>query len=130
MIQLCYVSNASEEVDSGVVEDILNFARAENRLVNITGLLLFNGKRFLQILEGDEENVTNVYNRIKRDRRHSHVIKVASRRIAEREFGAWDMAFERMPSENGSQYLNEKVGRLTSAASPSVRALFHSFAAL
>ncbi len=52
MIQLCYISTARPQVTWDTVDEILSTSRRNNARNRVTGLLLFNGKRFLQILEG------------------------------------------------------------------------------
>jgi hypothetical protein len=130
VIQLCYISTARPNVGWDTVEEILWTSRRNNGAVHVTGLLLFNGKRFLQLLEGPKAAVATVYGRILRDDRHYAVVKLSEREIDEREFGGWDMAFERFAADNGRIAMTEKVKELTETASPSVRALFTSYAAM
>ena len=130
MIQLCYISTARPQVDWDAVDEILAVSRRNNARANVTGLLLFNGKRFLQLLEGAPAQVEATYLRIARDDRHFAVVKLSERQIEEREFGGWDMAFERFPADRTRDAVSAKVAELTNAASPNVRALFTSYAAI
>jgi hypothetical protein len=129
MIQLCYISTARPHVSWDSVDEILAVSRRNNARDRVTGLLLFNGKRFLQLLEGAPPLVESAYARISKDARHYAVVKLSERRIEEREFGGWDMAFERFAGERRDE-VSAKVEELTQAASPSVRALFTSYAAI
>jgi hypothetical protein len=52
MIQLTYISSAVRGLDELAVNDILKASRNNNASVGVTGLLLYNGRRFLQVLEG------------------------------------------------------------------------------
>lgn len=130
MIQLCYISTARPQVGWEDVETILAQSRRNNRGVRVTGLLLFNGKRFLQVLEGVPALVEETYARIGADPRHFALVKLSERTIATREFDGWDMAFERMPTEATRDEMLAHVAGLTKAASPSVKALFTSYAAM
>jgi hypothetical protein len=130
VIQLCYISTARPSVTWDTVDDILTVSRRNNARAQVTGLLLFNGKRFLQLLEGPQPLVDRAYSRILRDDRHYAIVKLSGREIEEREFGGWDMAFERFAPENGRIAMTHKVKELTQTASPSVRALFTSYAAM
>lgn len=130
MIQLCYISTARPHVGWDAVDDILAASRRNNATARVTGLLLFNGKRFLQLLEGAPAMVEETYARIQRDARHFAVVKLSERKIEEREFGAWEMAFERFQGDFGRQSVAAKVEQLTQSASPSVKALFNSYAAI
>lgn len=130
MIQLCYISTARPHVGSDAVDEILQVSRRNNRRAGVTGLLLFNGQRFLQLLEGPDEQVKAAYARILRDSRHFAVVKLSERAIEEREFGGWDMSFERFPGDRGREEVIEQVKALTVRASPNVKALFTSYAAI
>ena len=130
MIQLCYISTIRSGVDLDAVDAVLAASRRNNAADRITGLLLFNGKRFLQILEGAAPMVEVTYARVLRDPRHFAIVRLSDRRIDEREFGRWDMAFERLPAETGQQAMLDKVTAMTRTASPSVKALFTSYAAI
>ena len=130
MIQLCYISTARPVVSWETVDEILQVSRRNNERARVSGLLLFNGKRFLQLLEGPVALVEATYARILKDERHYAIVKLSERPIEEREFGGWDMAFERFAPENGRVAVTDKVKELTQTASPSVRALFTSYAAM
>ncbi len=130
MIQLCYISTARPQVTWASVDEILAVSRRNNRCANVTGLLLFNGKRFLQLLEGPEQHVVATYQRIALDPRHFAVVKLSERMIDAREFGDWDMSFERFPSDENRVRIVEQVKELTRTASPNVKALFTSYAAI
>jgi hypothetical protein len=130
MIQLCYISTARPHVGWDAVDDILAASRRNNAPARVTGLLLFNGKRFLQLLEGAPAAVEETYARIQRDPRHFAVVKLSERTIDAREFGDWEMAFSRFQGEFSRQSIGAKVAELTRAASPGVQALFKSYAAI
>ena len=129
MIQLCYISTARPQVTWDTVDEILSTSRRNNARNRVTGLLLFNGKRFLQILEGAPPMVEAAYARILQDDRHFAVVKLSERDIEKREFGGWDMAFERFASERRDA-VSTKVAELTQTASPGIKALFTSYAAI
>lgn len=129
MIQFCYISTARPHVGPGAVDDILAASRRNNARAGVTGLLLFNGKRFLQILEGAPAAVESTYERILADDRHFALVKLSERTIDAREFGGWDMAYERFPADRRAA-VEAKVDHLTRTASPNVRALFTSYAAV
>ena len=76
---------------------LLKGARKHNQDNNITGLLCFDGVRFLQILEGDETTVQNLYASIQVDPRHKGVELIHSGKTMERSFTSWSMAYENFP---------------------------------
>lgn len=75
------------------IERLLETSRARNLRLGITGALLFNENRFVQILEGDKKPVLEVLDSIKRDIRHTDIDVLPSRVVAERTFPEWSMAY-------------------------------------
>ncbi len=92
MISLVYVSSAVKEFGAGELQELLDQARQANARLGVTGLLLYVGGNILQILEGEEESVRTLYERIGRDPRHRHLIKLYENTTDERQFGKWSMA--------------------------------------
>jgi hypothetical protein len=77
---------------SGELAKILDVARARNSEAGITGVLLFNAERFVQILEGPEDAVLKIFESIKRDPRHTAVTVLMTGRKPKRHFETWSMA--------------------------------------
>lgn len=94
MLQLIYISTARKPLEPGALQALLDTARRNNRAVGVTGLLLAGGRRFLQALEGPEQSVTHIFNKIAADERHSGIVQLSRKEVAQREFGSWEMAFE------------------------------------
>ena len=69
-------------------------AAVRNRRDDVTGLLLFNSRRFLQVLEGPKDAVERIFARIYDDSRHRGVVKLREGAIVAREFGQWAMAYD------------------------------------
>ena len=88
--QYLYISTAPtlprEEVDA-----ILAASARNNPERGITGLLLFNGRNFLQLLEGEEREVTALMDTITADPRHSGVSVLDKRMIGARACPDWAM---------------------------------------
>lgn len=113
MIQLTYTSSSTAAVGDGEVETILTVSRRNNSSAGVTGLLLYNGRRFLQALEGDDEAVETIFERIKCDPRHRALVLLSSHNIIERAFGTWAMAARRVTNDTDSEDLQRQVGALT-----------------
>ena len=91
--QLVYVSAASEPMDEEELAELLAQSRERNARNDITGMLLYKDNRFIQLLEGHEEQVQKVYDSIRRDDRH-HDLQLLWFRYAQfREFPDWTMGF-------------------------------------
>jgi len=88
---LTYTSLASFDLISSDLEEIHRTALRRNALDGVTGLLVFNGLRFLQIVEGDDVAVDELVERLRRDPRHSSLEVRAESRIDRRSFPDWSM---------------------------------------
>lgn len=128
IFQLVYISTAREGLTGSDCQAILSAARLKNRRHDVTGLLLFNSKRFLQVLEGAETAVRAIYEGILHDPRHQALVKLGERNRDSREFGTWAMAFDDPAAPDAN--LAAKVDALLSKADPSTAALFRSTAQL
>lgn len=122
MLQIVYISTATGLVDTA---EILATSRRNNARDGLTGLLYTNGKRFLQVLEGEPANVERAMARIDADPRHRAMVVLSSRDVSAREFGAWAMA-ERILGDDADAFV-ARVRALIAQASPSVRATFDGF---
>lgn len=129
MHQLTYISSATANVTSHNVDDILAVSRRNNASNDITGLLIYDGRRFLQALEGPHEAVEAAYGRIKLDPRHRASVKLSSREIASRQFGSWEMGVQKVGVVNREGTLEETVNALVQqVADPNMKSLFREFA--
>ncbi|MBA3883061.1 MAG: BLUF domain-containing protein [Chthoniobacterales bacterium] len=115
---LIYVSIASDPLGNERLLDILRASRENNSRNDITGLLLYKERRFMQILEGPETLVCATYARILGDPRHREVTVLLKGGTAERDFADWAMGF---------QDLNDEVERATPGYSPFLDAKFSVF---
>ena len=72
---------------------ILVDSRVSNRLADVTGLLVYVDGTFLQVLEGEQNVVSALLEKISKDRRHKDVKVVYKTGIEGRTFNAWQMAY-------------------------------------
>ena len=130
MRQVVYISSVKPGLVNSIdPETILTTSRRNNTRDNVSGLLFFNGKRFLQALEGDDAAVDATYARIQKDPRHYALVILSMREVVTREFGRWTMAYRAGNTPDGAEAIAQ-VEQLVSGASPSVRATFESFVKL
>lgn len=95
-----YSSAASHALSDEELNDILVASRRNNYRDNVTGLLLYVEGNFFQVLEGKQDNVEALYERILRDPRHSRVVQLVSGYHPTRQFPNWTMAFRRAISSD------------------------------
>lgn len=130
MIQLTYISTATRDITEKSVSEILKVSRLNNATTGVTGLLLYDGRRFLQALEGDESGVEKTYQRIKADPRHFGVVLLSSKEITAKAFGSWAMAAEAVAGTRpSSSVLAGQIDKLTAGLTDlTLQAHFRSFA--
>jgi hypothetical protein len=109
MYRLIYISTASDALTSADVDAIVDASIRNNAPRNITGVLIYNGLNFLQVLEGTRLNVEEVFNRIVQDPRHISVTTVLAESAELRMFAGWSMA-GRKTSALAGRHGYEKIG--------------------
>ena len=88
---LTYKSVATASPSPADLRALVGKARARNRNLSITGMLLYEDGSFLQTLEGPPDKLGALWNSIKQDTRHDQ-IEVLSEHIAPaRVFSEWDL---------------------------------------
>ncbi|MEC3910762.1 BLUF domain-containing protein [Sphingobium sp. CR2-8] len=128
LYQIMYISSATSMMTSQQCATIAQRSAINNSRDDVTGLLLFNSRRFLQVLEGPKDAVERIFARIHADPRHRAVVKLREAPIDAREFGAWAMAFD--DPTQPSDMLKDKVAALLAQAGPSTCAHFMGSAQL
>jgi hypothetical protein len=93
---LVYASAAVEGFQLSDLEEILRAARTRNARDDITGMLLFEGKSFLQVLEGERSKIDDLLERIRVDRRHARTVLLLREPIEQRSFADWTMGYTRV----------------------------------
>lgn len=94
LFHLVYVSKAAEPMREDELAALLEQSRERNARNGITGMLLFKDRRFIQLLEGQEEDVQKIFESIRRDERHYAVEVLWSRYAQYRDFPDWTMGFQ------------------------------------
>lgn len=103
LFHLGYTSTETRPMSVGELWGLLEIARDGNEKRDITGLLLHRQHCFFQVLEGDKEDVLDVFARIQRDDRHKRVEVLFEGDIEEREFTDWRMGFVQLDGVDASQ---------------------------
>ena len=93
---LTYTSLARLDLQASDLENIHRAARELNALDGITGLLVFNGTHFLQIVEGTRDAIDDLLERLRRDPRHTGLEVRDRHRMPQRSFPDWSMELVRV----------------------------------
>lgn len=92
--EIIYASCISPQLDPARIADLVQQGRLRNRQLGVTSLLLFDGVRFCQLLEGGLEALTGLSSTIERDGRHyGYAVLHAGPQPGPRRFPGWDLAF-------------------------------------
>lgn len=124
---LTYTSRARLDMSDGDLGDIHRSALNVNALDGVTGILMFDGIRFLQLVEGAEDAVDHLVDRLRRDNRHSDFEVRDERFVQTRSFPDWSMNLVRISSGfTGAHIVLAPV--LPDDTAPAVRALLFRMA--
>ncbi len=111
MFCLIYRSVASSSFGRQDILEMLDKARIKNKNLGITGCLLFYEGEFIQYLEGNQIKVLELYDQIKKDKRHHNIELITYARREGREFETWEMAYEDFLGDNDQiTYLRLLIG--------------------
>lgn len=102
VFRLIYVSRESMAMTRSELDRLLCQARSHNRRAGITGLLVHKAGHFLQVLEGERDDVEALMVRIQNDIRHREVTVLMRDEPVERHFGDWAMALADWPDEDAA----------------------------
>ncbi|MEJ2681203.1 MAG: BLUF domain-containing protein [Gammaproteobacteria bacterium] len=91
LVHCIYASGVAKEFSTLEIEELLSKAREKNARLGVTGILLFEGGSFFQVLEGDAETIKKLYKTIRSDSRHQRITKLIFEPIKTREFADWSM---------------------------------------
>jgi hypothetical protein len=107
LIHVIYVSSAGPDITEHDTVKFLNEARKANRKNDVSGMMLYVGGCFLQLLEGEVTKVDTVCRTIFQDKREMRL--VLREPIAEREFPEWTMGFEAVAPHEAARLLGEPL---------------------
>ena len=91
IFRLTYLSKPTIPFTDEVLDDIESKSVEANNARDVTGLLVVNEDRILQILEGREESVRELYEKIEKDIRHTVVKLVCGVQDEVRLLMTWNM---------------------------------------
>ena len=91
MYRIIYKSRSKVPLSWDLIRNILHTSEAYNESHGITGVLLASNTHYLQVLEGNYEDVNEAFMRIVRDERHTDIRLVGFSVIDARLFGGWGM---------------------------------------
>lgn len=129
--RIVYLSRAVRRFHDTEITELASHAASRNAETGVTGLLLYDGGRFIQALEGDKDSVISTMDRIEADQRHSSISYLYDGPAADRQFGLWSMEYRRTPDDCCTSDFIEKVKFWLAAVEDfHIQAAFIGFAVL
>lgn len=128
MRQVTYISSVKQPLSVADLKSIGLESERNNKAVGLCGVLLFDGSRFLQVLEGPGEAVQTTLERITADPRHHALVILKDKSIDALSFGEWGMLYRDVSATGES--LADMVAPAVANVDKSTRWLFESFALL
>ncbi len=92
-IRLVYHSKTLRDMSLDDIQSILESARANNSDLGICGMLCYESRWFLQVLEGERSAVSELFLDIADDPRHDEIEIVSFEYIDEPQFADWRMGY-------------------------------------
>ena len=103
LYSLIYASTADTRLRLVDLERILESSVKNNKPRGITGMLLYFGGGFLQVLEGEETEINAMYRKIESDPRHQGIVVIERTPVEMRSFPSWSMGFKYLGIEDSSK---------------------------
>ena len=125
LYSLIYVSSARVPFSKPELTNLLEIARRNNTALGVTGMLLYKDGNFMQALEGEEDTLRKLHNKIQADPRHNGMLTLLKKPIEERQFPEWSMAFRNLADESlrdksgYSEFLNSPLTKEEFSKTPS-----------
>mgnify|MGYP000212157287 CR=1 FL=1 len=88
---IAYYSSEARSFNDTKLIDLVQNAIRKNKAEGLSGILLYAGGCFFQIIEGPDNAIDALYEKIEIDRRHTAVSKVLDEPISHRRFSEWSM---------------------------------------
>lgn len=134
--KLIYLSSETEFFNEHELLTILEKSIKNNKKKGITGVLLYSGGNFIQLLEGPKPEVESLFNLICKDKRHNNIIRLLAEYSDTRDFPDWKMGFRKITPSMAEQKItgfsrllegNEIVETDMQNLSQKVKVLFNIF---
>lgn len=103
--RLIYASEVAQDLSPEGLQALLTTARQCNRLHDVSGMMAFDSRYFLQAVEGSREALSQLYGNLVRDQRHKRLVMLSFESIEQRSFSDWTMGFAAADASRRRLYL-------------------------
>lgn len=105
LARLIYASEAASPLTPESIQTLLARARRNNQLRDLTGMLAFDSRYFLQAIEGGRQPLSDLYARLVQDPRHRRLMILSFEEVPRRSFSNWNMGFAGADASRRGLYL-------------------------
>lgn len=91
MKSIVYLSEAITPFSESALRELTETSSANNEKLGVHGYLCYQGGRFLQYLEGSEEALDSLIEKIEKDPRHRFLYCMDQRELTNPRFSGWSM---------------------------------------
>ncbi len=116
------------------LDKILTKSRENNKKKNITGVLVYANGVYLQVIEGNKDDIIELYKKIVSDSTHYGVIKIWEGYCEKRTFEKWSMGFKLTSKDEITKHLlgtneveNSDFVELIKSEQTKILSFIHSF---
>lgn len=107
---ICYTSKSSQELSNTEVEEIFEKTLENNNTKGITGILLYASGNFFQVLEGEKEQVYQLfYDTIYSDFRHLEIFVIMEKETPNPFFDSYSSSFSILKTESEFEKLKSYI---------------------
>lgn len=111
LFSFLYCSVLSPDQPTSCIADIVRTAREINANLNLSGLLVFDGHRFCQYLEGPQAPLAQILEKIMIDSRHTEVfVQHHGPAPDERKFKTWAIAYADVDDPKSLEFIAQTTG--------------------
>jgi len=90
---MAWSSVPSSSFSAARLGEIIAPARWNNKCNDVSGMLLYTGAHFVEVLEGEEGVLNEMWSRLQHDDRHASLVRIGDEACNERRFSDWKMAY-------------------------------------
>lgn len=93
MHMILYTSDhtGKDENIKAILKSIEQSAKKNNPAHNVTGLLFYHNSKFLQVIEGEKDELEKLMAVIEKDDRHDNIVRIMDEPITTLAFEKWNM---------------------------------------
>lgn len=119
-----YVSSAAKLMSSDELVKLLEVCRVNNTAIGISGMLVHKDGNFMQVIEGPEDKVRHLLEKIMLDPRHRGIMTLIEGYTEARQFSNWSMGFYELNSAEAklvpgyNEFLNTPLTSLEFGSDP------------